>query len=104
MRPGESRIVTLGSRMGMTKAETGKLRPSTGRRSIVYYLVALALVSVVPSVLFAGVLIQRNQAAQEDTVETLIVATSRSTVQAIEREVLANVTTLRVLAASPLLR
>ena len=75
-----------------------------GRRSIVYYLAALSLVSVVPSFLFAGILIQRNQAAQEATLETLIVSTSRSIVQAVEREIAANVTTLRVLAASPSLR
>jgi len=70
----------------------------------VYYLAALSLVSVVPSFLFAGILIQRNQAAQEATLETLIVSTSRSIVQAVEREIAANVTTLRVLAASPSLR
>ncbi|RYE41113.1 MAG: hypothetical protein EOP21_09055, partial [Hyphomicrobiales bacterium] len=57
-----------------------------GRRSIVYYLAALSLVSVVPSFLFAGILIQRNQAAQEATLETLIVSTSRSIVQAVERD------------------
>ena len=88
----------------MAKAETSTARRTPGRRSIVYYLVALALVSVVPSFLFAGVLIQRNQAAQENTVETLIVATSRSIVQAMEREIAANITTLHVLAASPSLR
>ncbi|WEK04107.1 MAG: sensor histidine kinase [Candidatus Devosia phytovorans] len=88
----------------MTLTDTGKTQLKMGRRSIINYLVALVLVSVVPSFLFAGVLIQRYQAAQEDVVETLIVATSRSIVQAMEREILANVTTLRVLAASPSLR
>lgn len=68
------------------------------------YLVALVLISVVPSFLFAAILIQRYQVAQEDTVETLIIATSRSIVQAMEREITANITTLRVLAASPSLR
>lgn len=80
------------------------VRKPTGRRSIIYYLAALSLVSVVPSFVFAGILIQRNQAAQEATLETLIVSTSRSIVQAVEREIAANITTLRVLAASPSLR
>ena len=88
----------------MAKAETTDSRPRSGSRSVVFYLLVLALVGIVPSFLFAGILIQRNQAAQESTVETLIVATSRSIVQAMEREIAANVTTLRVLAASPLLR
>ncbi|WP_092178984.1 sensor histidine kinase [Devosia sp. YR412] len=88
----------------MAVLESGKTQTRPGRRSIIYYLVALVLVSVVPSFIFAGVLIQRYQAAQEDTVETLIVATSRSIVQAMEREIAANITTLRVLAASPSLR
>lgn len=74
------------------------------QRSIAFYLSALAIVSVVPSFVFAGILIQRNQVAQESTVETLIVSTSRSIVQAVEREISANTTTLRVLATSPSLR
>lgn len=74
------------------------------QRSIAFYLSALAIVSVVPSFVFAGVLIQRNHVAQEGTVETLIVSTSRSIVQAVEREIAANTTTLRVLATSPSLR
>lgn len=88
----------------MAEANSGKTPGRAGSRSIIFFLVALVLVSVVPSFLFAGVLIQRNQAAQEDTLETLIVATSRSIMQAMEREIAANTTTLRVLAASPSLR
>lgn len=88
----------------MAKLDNGKTPTKLGRRSIVYYLVALVLVSVVPSFVFAGILIQRYQAAQEDIVETLIVATSRSIVQAMEREIAANITTLHVLATSPQLR
>ena len=85
-------------------AETKTIHTRSGSRSIIFYLLVLAFVGVVPSFLFAGILIQRNQAAQESTVETLIVATSRSIVQAMEREIAANITTLRVLAASPALR
>lgn len=97
-------LLPLHFRVCMAKAETNHIQPRSGSRSIVFYLLVLALVGIVPSFLFAGILIQRNQAAQESTVETLIVATSRSIVQAMEREIAANVTTLRVLAASPLLR
>lgn len=72
-------------------------------RSIAHYLVAIAFITLVPSFVFAGILMQRNQAAQEETVETLILATSRSLVQGVEREINANITTLRVLATSPTL-
>ena len=82
----------------------GKPRRKGVQRSIAFYLSALAIVSVVPSFVFSGILIQRNQVAQEGTVETLIVSTSRSIVQAVEREIAANTTTLRVLATSPSLR
>lgn len=88
----------------MAQPDTGRTQTRSGSRSISSYLVVLVLVSVVPSFLFAGVLIQRYQAAQEDIVETLIVATSRSLVQAMEREIDANITTLHVLATSPSLR
>ncbi|UXN74296.1 hypothetical protein N8D56_03460 [Devosia sp. A8/3-2] len=88
----------------MGKAETKTIQTRSGSRSITFYLLVLAFAGIVPSFLFAGILIQRNQAAQESIVETLIVATSRSIVQAMEREIAANITTLRVLAASPALR
>ena len=88
----------------MAEATISKTPQRRARRSIIYYLAALALVGVVPSFLFAGVLIERNEAAQEKTLETLILATTRSSVQAVEREISANITTLRVLASSPALR
>lgn len=69
-------------------------------RSIVQYLVAIAVLTLVPSFVFAGVLLQRNHAAQESVLETLVLATSRSLVSAVEREIIANETTLRVLATS----
>ncbi|WP_108398383.1 sensor histidine kinase [Devosia submarina] len=88
----------------MAEANTSEPAKRSSRRSIVNYLAALALVGVVPSFIFAGVLIERNEAAQEKTVETLIVATARSSIQAVEREIAANITTLRVLASTPALR
>ena len=75
--------------------------PAFKGRPIVHYLVAIGLVTILPSLLFAGVLLHRNQDAQQQTVETLILATSRSLVQRVEREIAANITTLRVLATSP---
>ena len=81
--------------------QTDGIRKPRGQWSIARYLLAVATVSIVPSFIFAGVLIQRNQAAQEDVVETLIVSTSRAIIQAVEREISANITTLKVLANSP---
>lgn len=75
--------------------------PALSGRPIGHYLVAIALMTLVPSFVFAGVLMQRNHAAQEATLETLILATSRSLVQGVEREINANITTLQVLATSP---
>lgn len=75
--------------------------PAFSGRPIGHYLVAIALMTLLPSFVFAGVLMQRNHAAQEATLETLILATSRSLVQGVEREIAANATTLQVLATSP---
>lgn len=75
--------------------------PAFKGRPIVDYLVAMGVVTILPSLLFAGVLMQRNQDAQQQTVETLILATSRALVQRVDREIAANTTTLRVLATSP---
>ncbi|WP_404400725.1 sensor histidine kinase [Pelagibacterium halotolerans] len=67
---------------------------------ILNYLTILVLVIVLPVLAFAGVLIQRHNEAQEDTVETFTVATTRSVVQAVEREISGMITTLRVLMTS----
>ena len=75
--------------------------PALSGRPIGHYLVAIALMALVPSFVFAGILMQRNHDAQEAILETLIVATSRSLVQGVEREINANATTLQVLATSP---
>jgi two-component sensor histidine kinase len=69
-------------------------------RSIVFYLVVLALVSLVPAVAFSAVLLQRNNDAQNQLVETLMVGTARSMVQAVEREIVAKIATLKILASS----
>lgn len=72
-------------------------------RSITLYLFVLALVALAPAFLFSAVLLQRNNEAQERVVETLMVGTARSIVQAVEREIVANITTLKVLATAPTL-
>lgn len=72
-------------------------------RPIALYLFILALVALVPAFVFSAILLQRNNEAQERVVETLMVGTTRSIVQAVEREITANITTLKVLATAPTL-
>jgi two-component sensor histidine kinase len=67
------------------------------------YLFILALVALVPAFLFSAVLLARNNEAQSALVETLVTGTSRSIVEAVEREIVGNITTLRVLSTSPAL-
>src|SRR5690606_3057665 len=50
-----------------------------------------------------AILLQRNNEAQEQVVEALVGGTTSSIVQAVEREIIANITTLRVLASAPAL-
>lgn len=70
-------------------------------KSIALYLFVLALVALIPGFIFSAILLQRNNEAQERVVETLVTGTSRSILQAVERELAGNVTTLRVLATAP---
>ena len=69
-------------------------------RPIALYLFVLALVALVPAFAFSAVLLQRNNEAQERVVETLITGSARSIMQAVDREVFANISTLKVLASS----
>ena len=72
-------------------------------RPIALYLFVLALVALVPAFVFSAILLQRNNEAQERVVETLMTGTARSIVQTVEREITANITTLKVLATTPAL-
>jgi two-component sensor histidine kinase len=72
-------------------------------RPIAVYLFVLALVALVPAFIFSAVLLQRNNEAQERVVETLITGTARSIVQSVDREINANITTLKVLSTNPAL-
>lgn len=67
------------------------------------YLFVLALVALVPAFLFSAILLARNNQAQAELIETLVSGTSRSIVQAVEREIVAHVTTLKILASAPAL-
>ena len=75
--------------------------PSEPRpRSIAIYLFVLALVALLPAFAFSAVLLERNNEAQAQVVETLITGSVRSIMQAVDREVSANISTLKVLAAN----
>ena len=86
---------------------TGVAGSRSGRRSrrsaipISAYLVILALVALLPAFVFSAVLLERNNQAQERNVETLITGNARAIMQAVDREILANTTTLRLLATAP---
>jgi hypothetical protein len=89
---------------GAGAAEPGaRLRQRRVARPIAVYLFVLALVALVPAFIFSAVLLQRNNEAQERVVETLITGTAKSIVQSVDREINANITTLKVLSANPAL-
>lgn len=83
-------------------ASSGVASPAPARppRPIAVYLFVLALVALVPAFAFSAVLLQRNNEAQERVVETLITGSARSIMQAVDREVFANISTLKVLATT----
>ena len=69
-------------------------------RSIAAYLFVLALVALIPAFTFSAVLLQRNNEAQDKVVETLITGSARSIMEAADREILGNLSTLKVLGES----
>ena len=83
-------------------AGPGRTGPDRPPRPIAVYLFVLALVALVPAFAFSAVLLQRNNEAQERVVETLITGSTRSIMQAVDREVFANISTLKVLATWPI--
>ncbi|MBL0934537.1 MAG: sensor histidine kinase [Rhizobiaceae bacterium] len=64
------------------------------------YLGALVAVSLIPTLLFTAVLLERNNRAQQDALTTLAEATAGSIVETIDRELAGMTTTLRVLSTS----
>jgi two-component sensor histidine kinase len=86
--------------MDLPQPLTNSDRPRPAPRSIALYLLALALVALVPAFVFSAVLLQRNNEAQERVVETLMTGSARSIMQAVDREVSANISTLKILAVN----
>src|SRR5690348_4510766 len=85
-------------------AETTPTVPKSRSRPIAVYLFVLALVALVPAFAFSALLLQRNNEAQEKVVEALITGSARSIMQAVDREVTANISTLKVLGTTPTLQ
>ena len=89
-------MVTIAPNAPPTSSGEALRRP----RSIAVYLFVLALVALVPAFAFSAILLQRNNEAQQRVVEALITGSTRSIMQAVDREVNANITTLKVLATT----
>jgi two-component sensor histidine kinase len=86
----------------MAVSEMRGKAPETRRaRPIVYYLVVLALVAFVPVMAFAAVLLQRNNEAQQEIVQTLILATAEAVGQAVDQQTDGMITTLKGLSSAP---
>ena len=79
-------------------------KPANLRRSrpIVFYLVVLALVAFVPVMAFAAVLLQRNNEAQQEIVQTLILATTQAIGQAVDQQTEGMITALKGFSSAPM--
>ena len=87
----------------MAKSETGSTRAARGRsRPIAFYLVVLALVAFVPVMAFAAVLLQRNNEAQQEIVQTLVLATTQAIGQAVDQQTEGMITTLKGFSSAPI--
>jgi len=73
----------------------------TGPKPIGFFLFLLILATVVPALSISTVLLQRNDTAQREVVETLAEATASSIAEAVDRELSGMMTTLRVLSTTP---
>lgn len=83
-------------------SDWGRLRARLiGPKPIGFYLFLLIGVTIVPAIAIAAVLIQRNDAAQREVVETLAEAMAGSIAEAVDRELSGMMTTLRVLSTTP---
>jgi len=71
-------------------------------RPIVFYLVVLALVAFVPVMAFAAVLLQRNNEAQQEIVQTLILATTQAIGQAVDQQTEGMITALKGFSSAPM--
>lgn len=82
--------------------DSGKSQSGRNPRPIVYYLVLLALVAFVPVMAFSAVLLQRNNEAQQEIVQTLILATTDAVGQAVDRQTEGMITTLKGFSTAPI--
>lgn len=87
--------------MPSSKQVPTSVAPKSRRaNSIVVFLVFLALVTLIPSFLFSGLLLKRTDEAQLEIVRSLTRATTHSISEAVDREVDGLITTLKVLSTS----
>jgi two-component sensor histidine kinase len=68
---------------------------------MVAYLLLLVAVSIIPTIIFCVILLQRNNQAQQKVLSTLAQATAASMSEAVDREITGMVTTLRLLSTAP---
>jgi two-component sensor histidine kinase len=73
-------------------------------RPVSHYLSFLVLISLVPAFLFSGYLLLRTNNVQQEGLQTLFQANTRSIVQVVEQEISGMLTTLRVLSTDPTFR
>ncbi|WP_163270674.1 sensor histidine kinase [Chelativorans alearense] len=73
----------------------------TGPKPIGFFLFLLIAVTIVPALAISTVLLQRNDAAQREVVNTLAEAMAGSIAEAVDGELRGMLTTLRVLSTTP---
>jgi two-component sensor histidine kinase len=98
------RSVVQGRISGLMVKSATETTPATQRRSrpIVLYLVVLALVAFVPVMAFSAVLLQRNNEAQQEIVQTLVLATTEAIGQAVDQQTEGMITTLKGFSSAPM--
>lgn len=78
--------------------------PAMDPRPIGFYLSLLVAVILIPALAFSTLLLQRNNVAQREALQTLAEATAGSISEAVDREIRGMLTTLRMLASGNSLR
>lgn len=73
-------------------------------RPIAAYLLLLALVTLVPAFLYAALVLQRNNEAQQEVVQSVVSGTAGSIAHSADRALSSMLTTLRVLSTLPSLQ
>ena len=87
------------------KAPAEQRPPATPRpRPVAHYLTFLVLVCLLPAFSFSAYLLIRTNSVQQDGLQTLFQANTRSLVQLLDQEVASMLTTLRVLSSDSAFR